>query len=84
MTGVNGWRVHDNSKCCDPVVLAPLYIEGSKYKPGLIKNLKPVYDIMNRVYLNTIAVKGGNFDAIHSFHIDLMLQTYLHKDVEGP
>jgi len=83
-TGVNGWRVHDNSKCCDPVVLAPLYIEGSKYKPGLIKNLKPVYDIMNRVYLNTIAVKGGNFDAIHSFHIDLMLQTYLHKDVEGP
>jgi len=77
---VNGWRVHDGSKPSDPVVLAPLYLPGSKYKPGLIKFLKPTYDIMNRIYLNTIAVKGGNFDAIHSFHIDLMLHTYLHKD----
>ena len=39
---------------------------------------------MNRVYLNTIAVKGGNFDEIHSYHIDLMLQTYLHADSLEP
>ena len=44
----------------------------------------PTYDIMNRVYLNTIAVKGGNFDEIHSYHIDLMLQTYLHEDSLEP
>jgi hypothetical protein len=82
-TGVNGWRVYGSRRVVDPSVLAPLYIQGTKYKPGRIKFLQPLYDIMNRVFLNTIAVKGGNFDAIHSYHINLMHQTYLHKDKEG-
>ena len=73
---VNGWRVHDDARASDPEVLAPLYIPGWG-KPGEVKDLLPTYDIMNRVYLNTIAVKGGNFDEIHSYHIDLMYQTYL-------
>jgi len=62
-----------------PCTLAPLY-SSSKGKPGFIKHMLPTYDILNRIYLNTIAVKGGNFDAIYSYHIDLMYQSYLHKD----
>ena len=39
---------------------------------------------MNRIYLNTIAPKGGNFDQIHAWSIDLMLQTYLRRETEEP
>ena len=35
---------------------------------------------MNRIYLNTIAPKSGNYDQIHAWSIDLMFQTYLRKD----
>jgi hypothetical protein len=34
---------------------------------------------MLRIYRETVAVKVGNVDEIHSFVIDLMLQTHLRK-----
>jgi hypothetical protein len=76
---VNGWRIHGGEKPSPQEVLAPLYIRG-RGKPNKIKGLLPTYDIMNRVYLETLFVKGGNFDMIHAYHIDAMLQTHLRKD----
>ncbi|KAK1663429.1 hypothetical protein QYE76_051588 [Lolium multiflorum] len=74
----SGWRFHGDSNASIKDVLEPLYMPG-KCKLGFTSGLQPVYDIMLRIYRETIAVKVGNVDEIHSFVIDLMLQTHLRK-----
>ena len=71
----NGWKVHIQPNASKPDVLAPLYIPGWG-KVGNIAHLTPTMDIMNRVYLNTIAPKSGNYDQIHAWSIDLMMLTH--------
>ena len=72
-----GCHTQDQASALD--VLTPLYIPGWG-TPGKVAHLQPVYDIMLRVYLNTVAPKGCNYDAIHAFSIDLMHQTHLRKN----
>ena len=67
----DGWVVHQGETASGVEVLDPLYIPGWGVC-GQSANLLPVYDIMLRVYQNTIAPKCGNFDQIHSWCIDLM------------
>jgi hypothetical protein len=74
----SGWRFHEESNASTKDVLAPLYMPG-QCKLGFTSGLQPVYDIMLRIYRETVAVRVGNVDEIHSFVIDLMLQTHLQK-----
>ena len=78
-----GWRIPWGARAMDPSVLEPLYIEGLGV-PGLTKDLLPLYDIMNRIYLDTIAVKGGDYGKIHNYHVDLMYHTYIHANDTEP
>ena len=78
-----GWKVHDGERASKPDVLEPLYILGWG-TVGDVAYLQRNWDIMSRIYLNTIAPKGGNFDQIHAWSIDLMLQTYLRSETEEP
>ena len=59
-------------------MLAPIYMPG-RCKLGFTSGLQPVYDIMLRIYRETITAKVGNLDEIHSFVIDLLLQTHLRR-----
>ena len=34
---------------------------------------------MNRVFRDTVAAKVGNFDEIHGYQVDLMMNTYRHR-----
>ena len=58
--------------------LKPLYMEGDVVY-GSIKYLLPTWDIMNRVFRDTVAAKVGNFDQIHGYQVDLMVNTYVNK-----
>ena len=78
-----GWKVHEGARASKPDVLEPLYIPGWG-TVGESSYLQRNWDIMSRIYLNTIAPKGGNFDQIHAWSIDLMLQTYLRANTEEP
>jgi hypothetical protein len=68
----SGWRCHEEDFPSKKDVLAPLYIPGY-CKPGFSAGLLPVYDIMHRIYRQTIAVRVGNVDEIHGYVIDLIL-----------
>ncbi|KAK1620115.1 hypothetical protein QYE76_025632 [Lolium multiflorum] len=74
----NGKEVDQKYNASTKDVLEPLYMPG-RCKLGFTSGLQPVYDIMLRIYRETVAVKVGNVDEIHSFVIDLMLQTHLRK-----
>jgi hypothetical protein len=74
----SGWRFHDGLNASSKDVLAPLYMHG-KRKLGYTSHLQPVYDIMLRIHRETITAKVGNFDEIHSFVIDLLVQTHLRR-----
>ena len=43
---------------------------------GLQKNLLPIYDILHRIFRNTLAPRVGNFDQIHGTLIDIMVHTH--------
>ena len=75
-----GWKVHHGENASRNDVLEPLYIPGWG-TVGEVAYLQRTWDIMNKIYLNTIALKGGNFDQIHAWSIDLMLQTYLRGKI---
>jgi hypothetical protein len=62
----------------DKDVLHPLYIQG-RGVCGKIEHLQRVYDIMLRVYRETISAKTGNFDEVHGFNVDLMYHTHMNR-----
>ena len=62
----------------DPKLLAPLYIPGCGI-PGESEDLRPLYDIMHRIYRNVLIPKVGNQDRIYNFFLDLMLMTRSEK-----
>ena len=61
--------------------LAPLYNPDSadKWKYGDSKGLYPTWDIMHRIYRETINPKVGNFDEIHGYLKNLMVLTMQMK-----
>ncbi|KAK1680513.1 hypothetical protein QYE76_041361 [Lolium multiflorum] len=74
----NGWRCHDSSFSQPREVLEPLYIKGWGI-PGKSADLLPTWDIMLRVYRETIGPKGGNLDELHLYEVDLMANSFAKK-----
>ncbi|KAK1631946.1 hypothetical protein QYE76_006261, partial [Lolium multiflorum] len=74
----NGWRCHDSSFSQPREVLENLYIKGWGI-PGKSADLLPTWDIMLRVYRETIGPKGGNLDELHLYEVDLMANSFAKK-----
>ncbi|KAK1647072.1 hypothetical protein QYE76_064877 [Lolium multiflorum] len=74
----NGWRCHDSSFAQTREVLEYLYIKGWGI-PGKSADLLPTWDIMLRVYRETIGPKGGNLDELHLYEVDLMANSFAKK-----
>ncbi|KAK1681786.1 hypothetical protein QYE76_042634 [Lolium multiflorum] len=74
----NGWRCHDSSFSQPREVLENLYIKGWGV-PGKSADLLPTWDIMLRVYRETIGPKGGNLDELHLYEVDLMANSFAKK-----
>ena len=68
------FRINYNSNPMKPEVLYDLYIQG-RAMVGFQKNLLKVWDIMHRIYRNTVAPRVGNFDQIHGKLIDLLFES---------
>jgi hypothetical protein len=71
----NGWRSHDSSFAQTKEVLEPLYIKGWGVS-GKSADLLPTWDIMLRVYRETIGPKGGHVDELHLYEVDLMANSF--------
>ncbi|KAK1680925.1 hypothetical protein QYE76_041773 [Lolium multiflorum] len=74
----NGWRCHESSFSQPREVLEPLYIKGWGI-PGKSADLLPTWDIMLRVYRETIGPKGGNLDELHLYEVDLMANSFAKR-----
>ncbi|KAK1650815.1 hypothetical protein QYE76_068620 [Lolium multiflorum] len=74
----NGWRCHDSSFSQPREALENLYIKGWGI-PGKSADLLPTWDIMLRVYRETIGPKGGNLDELHLYEVDLMANSFAKK-----
>jgi len=74
-----GFRCHLRKNPAKKDVLAPLYIQGRGI-PGKIKDLLPTYDILHRIFRETVAPRAGNKDEIHGFSVDLLFNTFLNRD----
>ena len=72
-----GFRPHGGCASA-PSLLQPLYIQGRGIA-GSSKDLKPLYDIMHRIYRNVLIPKVGNQDKIYNFFVDLLLKTRSEK-----
>jgi hypothetical protein len=75
----DGWRVHDSGTSMDKIVLAPLYDQAQNFVVGKTAHLQKDYDIMHRVYRETLAAKTGNFDEMHGFVVDLMFRSHANR-----
>ncbi|KAK1649515.1 hypothetical protein QYE76_067320 [Lolium multiflorum] len=75
VVNANGWRSHDSSFAHTKEVLEPLYIKGWGV-PGKSADFLPTWDIMLRVYRETIGPKGGNLDELHTYEVDLMANSH--------
>ena len=73
------FQCHTNDRPMKKDVLAPLYIRGRGI-PRKIKGLLPTYDILHRIFRETVAPRAGNVDEIHAFMVDIMMATYHHRD----
>src|SRR5215208_1476091 len=47
--------------------------------PGKSADLLPTWDIMLRVYRETIGPKGGNLDELHLYEVDLMANSFAKR-----
>ena len=70
-TSEDGCHCRDSTNPQDKKVLKRLYIKGFA-NPGKKNDLLPVWDIMLWVFCETVNPKGGNFDEIHHFEVDLL------------
>ena len=69
------FRINYNTPPLKPEVLYDLYILW-RVVVGLQKNLLKVWDIMHRIFRNTVAPRVGNFDQMHGKMIDLMHESH--------
>src|SRR3954466_1810369 len=74
-----GFRCHLRDHPSKKDVLTPLYIQGHGVA-GKIKDLLPMYDILHRIFRETVAPRAGNKDEIHGFSVDLLFNTFLNRD----
>ena len=74
----SGFRCHNVGHAMHKDEMQPLYMDGAVVY-GKIKYLLPTWDIMNRIFRDTVAAKVGNFDEIHGYQVDLMVNTYRNR-----
>jgi hypothetical protein len=74
----NGWRCHDLDFADHKDNMAPLYIRGHGV-PGKTSHLTLVYHILLCIYWENIAAKVGNFDEVHGFIVNLMVNSHKMK-----
>ena len=67
-------HVSDRPLSKDKMVDADLYIAG-RALAGSAYNLKPIYDIMLRIYRSVLNPKVRNFDQVHGFLVNMMVLT---------
>ena len=67
-------HIHDRPMLKDVMVDADLYIAG-RALAGSAYHLKPVYDIMLRIYRSVLNPKVGNFDQVHGYLVNMMVLT---------
>jgi hypothetical protein len=79
LAGDNGWRCHDTGLAMNKDVLVPLYQRGTRFIAGKIEGLQKDFDILHRIFRETISAKTGNFDEMHGFTVDLMYRSYTNR-----
>ena len=70
------FRIPYSPKPMKPNVLFDLYIPG-RAVVGEQKHLLKTWDIIHRIYRNTIAPRVGNFDQIHGMLINILYESSL-------
>uniref|UniRef100_A0ACD5UK02 Uncharacterized protein n=1 Tax=Avena sativa TaxID=4498 RepID=A0ACD5UK02_AVESA len=78
-----GFRCHMREHPSKKDVLTPLHIRG-RGVAGKIKDLLPTYDILHRIFRETVAPRAGNKDEIHGFSVDLLFNTFLNRESGQP
>jgi hypothetical protein len=68
----NTFRVHLQPKPMSKDKMVNLYIDG-RALCGSAYDLLPTYDILNRIYRNTINPKHTNHDEVHGFLVNLLV-----------
>jgi hypothetical protein len=63
--------------------MAHLYICGYGV-PSKSANLAPMYHILLRIYQENLAAKVGNFDEVHRFIVNLMVNSHKMKGTSVP
>jgi hypothetical protein len=79
----NGWRCHYSDYVDHKDTMAPLYIWGHE-NPDKTSTLAPEYHILLRIYRENIAAKVGNFDEVHGFIVNLMVNSHKMKGTGVP
>ena len=74
----SGFRCHNAGRPMHKDALQHLYMEGDVIY-GNIKYLLPTWYILNRIFRDTVAAKGCNFDQIHGYQVDLLVNTYRNR-----
>ena len=70
----SGWRCHDNDRSSSKDVLGPITME--RGTTGKTAHLVRPFEILHRVYRETIAPLVGNWDEVHGFMFDLLKLSY--------
>ncbi|KAK1610142.1 hypothetical protein QYE76_033815 [Lolium multiflorum] len=73
------FRAHNTPKPVEKALLADLYLEGEVVY-GSQKFLRPVYDILLRIYREVLNPKVGCVDQIYGYLGNLLLLSHQHRD----
>jgi hypothetical protein len=73
------FQAHNNPKPIDKALLADLYLEGEVVY-GSQKFLRPVYDILLRIYIEVLNPKVGCVDQIYGYLGNLLYLSHQHRD----
>ena len=70
----SGWRNYGEGLSSHRDVLAPITMEGGT--PGKTAHLCQTYEILHRIYRETIAPRVGNWDEVHGYMIDMLKNSH--------
>lgn len=75
---VSGWRSHDNALSSSKDSIAHITIENGT--PKKIAHLVQPFEILHRIYRETLMPRVGNWDEVHGFMFDLLKNS---KEIQG-
>ena len=71
----SGWRNYGEGLSSHRDVLAPITMDGGT--PGKTAHLCQTYEILHRIYRETITPRVGNWDEVHGYMIDLLKNSHV-------